>query len=36
MSLREMGLSGVDWIGPVQGRDKWRALVDEEVNLRVP
>jgi hypothetical protein len=27
---------GVDWIGLAQHRDKWRALVNAVMNLRVP
>jgi hypothetical protein len=33
---REIGWGGVDWIGLVQDRDKWRALVNAVMNLRVP
>jgi hypothetical protein len=32
----EIGWGGVDWIGLVQDRDKWRALVNAVMNLRVP
>jgi hypothetical protein len=28
MDLGEIGWGGVDWIGLVQDRDKWRALVN--------
>jgi hypothetical protein len=35
MDLREIGCSGVDWIGLAQARDKWRALVNSVLNLRV-
>jgi len=28
--------AGVDWIDMVQGRDKWRALANSVVKLRVP
>jgi hypothetical protein len=36
MYLLEIGWGGVDWIGLAQDRDKWRALVNEVMNLRVP
>jgi hypothetical protein len=29
-------VGGIDWIGLVQDRNKWRALVNEIMNLRVP
>jgi hypothetical protein len=31
IDLLEIGWGGVDWIGLAQGRDKWRALVNEPV-----
>jgi hypothetical protein len=34
--LLEIGLSVVDWIGLVQDRYRWRALVNAVMNLRVP
>jgi hypothetical protein len=34
MDLLEISWGGVDWIG--QDRDKWRALVNAGMNLRVP
>jgi hypothetical protein len=34
--LGEIGRSGVDWIGLVQDRDRWRALVNSVLNLRLP
>jgi hypothetical protein len=30
-----MGWGGVDWIGPAQDRDRWRALVSAVMNLRL-
>jgi hypothetical protein len=36
MDLREMGWSGMDWIGLVQDRDHWKALVNTVINLRAP
>jgi hypothetical protein len=35
MDLLETGWSSVDWIGLAQDRDKWRALVNAVMNLRV-
>jgi hypothetical protein len=36
MDLLEIGWGGVDWIGLAQDNDKWRALVNAVMNLRVP
>jgi hypothetical protein len=36
MDLRETGFGDVDWIHWAQDRDRWRALVNTVVNLRVP
>jgi hypothetical protein len=36
IDLREIGWDGMDWIDLHQGRDKWRALVNTAMNLRVP
>jgi hypothetical protein len=30
------GGGGLDWIGVAQNRDKWRALLNAVMNLRVP
>jgi hypothetical protein len=35
MDLLEICWGSVDWIGLVQDRDKWRALVNAVTNLRV-
>jgi hypothetical protein len=36
MDHLEIGWGGVDWIGLAQDRDKWRALVNAVMKLRVP
>jgi hypothetical protein len=36
MDLVEVGWSDVDWIGLAQDRNRWRALVNSVLNLRVP
>jgi hypothetical protein len=36
MDLGEVGWDDVDWIGLVQDRDRWRALLNSVLNLWVP
>jgi hypothetical protein len=36
MDRREIGFGDVDWIHWAQDRDRWRALVNTVMNLRVP
>jgi hypothetical protein len=36
MDLGEVGCGDVDWIGLAQDRNRWRAVVNSVLNLRVP
>jgi hypothetical protein len=36
MDLGEVGWGDVDWIGLAQDRNRWRAVVNSELKLRVP
>jgi hypothetical protein len=36
MDLVEVGWGDLDWIGLAQDREKWKALVNSVLNLRVP
>ena len=36
MDRQEVGCVGWDWIEQAQDRDRWRALVNVVMNLRIP
>jgi len=36
MSLEEVGCEDMNWIDVSQDKDRWRALVNAVMNLRVP
>jgi hypothetical protein len=36
MNLVEVGWGDVDWIGLAKDRNRWRALVNSVLNLRIP
>jgi hypothetical protein len=35
IDLREIGWGGMDWTDMAEDRDKWKALVNTVMNLRV-
>jgi predicted small integral membrane protein len=35
MDLQKVGFGGMDWIGLAQDRDRWWALVNSVIKLRV-
>jgi hypothetical protein len=36
MDLQKVGFGGVDWIELAQDGERWQALVDAVMNIRVP
>ena len=36
MDLQKVSWEGMDWIDLAQNRDRWRAIVNAEMNFQVP